>query len=111
MVVISSTGCQGSTGDATRALHPNSVGGNFAIAKIDYFTYSTTGNGTDLRSSKRANNAGCSDATRSVYAAGGSTANTIQYVTTQTIGNATDFGDLTIRPILALQDVQMPQRV
>tara|TARA_R100000231_G_scaffold73822_1_gene57816 strand:+ start:64 stop:1218 length:1155 start_codon:yes stop_codon:yes gene_type:complete len=96
---IPSTGCQGSTGDATRALHPNSVGGGSAIAKIDYFTYSTTGNGTDFGDLvSYANNAGCSDATRSVYAAGGSTANTIQYVTTQTPGNATDFGDLTYSP-------------
>ena len=94
-----STGCQGSTGDATRALHPNSVGGGSAIAKIDYFTYSTTGNGTDFGDLvSYANNAGCSDATRSVYAAGGSTANTIQYVTTQTPGNASDFGDLTYSP-------------
>lgn len=94
-----STGCQGSTGDATRALHPNSVGGGSAIAKIDYFTYDSAGNGTDFGDLvSYANNAGCSDATRSVYSAGGSTTNTMQYVTTQSTGNATDFGDLTYSP-------------
>ena len=93
------TGCQGSTGDATRALHPNSVGGGSAIAKIDYFTYASAGNGTDFGDLvSYANNAGCSDATRSVYSAGGSTTNTMQYVTTQTAANATDFGDLAYSP-------------
>lgn len=93
------TGCQGTTGDATRALHPNSVGGGSAIAKIDYFTYASAGNGTDFGDLvSYANNAGCSDATRSVYSGGGSTTNTIQYVTTQTTGNSTDFGDLNYSP-------------
>jgi len=93
------TGCQGTTGDATRALHPNSVGGGSAIAKIDYFTYDSAGNGTDFGDLvSYANNAGCSDATRSVYSGGGSTTNTIQYVTTQTTGNSTDFGDLNYSP-------------
>ena len=42
-----------------------------ALLSIDYFTYSTTGNGTDFGDLvSYANNAGCSDATRSVYAAG-----------------------------------------
>jgi hypothetical protein len=43
--------------------------------------------------------AGCSDDTRSVFGGGlvsGVTYNIIEYVTTSTAGNVTDFGDLTV---------------
>ena len=88
------------TSDKTRGLiaggHPshNDV--------IDFFTISSTGDATDfgnLTSSRWLMSGGVSSGTRSVFA-GGSTVggsnpvtNVIDYVTTQSLGNAVDFGD------------------
>ena len=79
----------------------NSVG-NY-VNTIDYVTVATPGNATDFgdlilvtftpSNTSRSGVAVCSDATRTV-GAGGSTMNGIQYITTDTTGNATDFGDL-----------------
>ena len=96
------TGHGGSAGDATRAVVAGGIGASYSDT-IEYFTYSTTGNATDfgdlLYAANR--NAAVSDATRSVFmGAASSTYHTpananMEYITTQTTGNGTDFGDLS----------------
>ena len=88
------------TSDKTRGLiaggHPshNDV--------IDFFTIATTGDATDfgnLTQNKWLMGGGVSSPTRSVFAggavlvSGNPSVNTIEYVTTQSLGNAVDFGD------------------
>jgi len=73
---------------------------------IRYITIATTGNATDFGDLTVARTRGvaCSSSTRGIFAGGfifpvgspvGSTVNVIDYVTIATIGNATDFGDLS----------------
>jgi len=89
-------GTQGSTGDATRAVHALSLEGNDAT--VDYFTYASAGNATDFGDLTRngANVGGCADATRAVFSGAANATNdeVIDYLTVQSTGNATDFGDL-----------------
>lgn len=95
-----STQSGGMTGDTTRGLY---CGGN-ASNVIDYFNMSSAGNATDFGnlSSSRSAQAATSDGTIAIIAGGytssGLTAhtNTIDKVTIQTTGNATDHGDLTV---------------
>jgi len=71
---------------------------------IDYVTIASAGNATDfgdLTSARRCSNSGAGSSTRALFS-GGTTpgtsdyVNTIDYVTTGSTGNATDFGDLTV---------------
>ena len=70
---------------------------------IDYVTISTVGNATDFGdlTVARRNGASANSSTRTVFAGGRSTpspsvdSNVMDYITTATTGNATDFGDLT----------------
>jgi len=81
------------------------VGGRDADTDtMEYITISTTGDVTDfgnLTTTMRFTR-GCSDGARGVIGAGqagypgGSTVNTIEYITMATTGNATDFGDETV---------------
>ena len=97
----------GAAGNTTRGIFAG--GGVFVNSNvIDYITIATTGNATDfgdLITSQYGigNVAGLNNATRAVFA-GGKDDNTrqdgIQYITMDTTGNATDFGDLT-----SVQDV------
>ena len=90
------------TSDKTRGLiaggHPshNDV--------IDFFTIASTGDATDfgnLTQNKWLMGGGVSSGTRSVFAggsvvtSGNPSVNTLEYVTTQSLGNAVDFGDNT----------------
>ncbi len=78
--------------------------GNTYINVMQYITISTTGNSTDfgdLTIARRSLGA-CSSATRGVFAGGRAAApptfnyvNTIDYITIASVGDATDFGDLT----------------
>ena len=90
------------TSDSTRGLlgggHPNSNGSD----TIQFFTIASTGNATDfgnLTSTRWLMGGGCSSSTRSIFTAGSSLGgsnpaiNTLDYVTTQSLGNAVDFGD------------------
>jgi len=90
------------TSDSTRGLlgggHPNSNGSD----TIQFFTIASTGNATDfgnLTSTRWLMGGGCSNSTRSIFTAGSSLGgsnpaiNTLDYVTTQSLGNAVDFGD------------------
>ena len=71
---------------------------------IDFFTIASTGDATDfgnLTSSRWLMGGGVSSGTRSVFAggsivtSGNPNTNTLDYVTTQSLGNAVDFGDNT----------------
>ena len=73
------------------------------VNTMDYITIASTGNATDFGDTLEVTDAraasGCS-ATRGVFMGGrlqpsGTTVNTIQYITIATLGNSTDFGDLT----------------
>ena len=90
------------TSDRTRGLlaggHPNSNGSD----TIQFFTIASTGNATDfgnLTSARWLMGGGCSNTTRSIFTAGSTlgggnpAVNTLDYVTTQSLGNAVDFGD------------------
>ena len=66
---------------------------------VDYFTFSSTGNGTnwgDLDADRSAMG-GCSSATRGIFAGGytPSSCNIIELVTIASTGSANDFGDLS----------------
>lgn len=71
---------------------------------MQYITIASTGNATDFGDLLSADTnlywtsqAGCSNGTRGLFGGGGSynSTNIIQYITIDTTGNATDFGDLT----------------
>lgn len=96
----------GGCGDSTRGM----VHGGYAPQSgqspqniIEYITIASTGNMTDFGdiTAARSLNGGGSNATRSIVNQGGrfnglaSTANNIEYVTTASTGNASDFGDLS----------------
>ena len=97
------TGAYGATtSDSTRGLlaggHPNSNGSD----TIQFFTIASRGNATDfgnLTSARWLMGGGCSNSTRSIFTAGSTltsgnpAVNTLDYVTTQSLGNAVDFGD------------------
>ena len=71
---------------------------------MQYITIDTTGNATDFGDLLSADTntywvrqTGCSNGTRGLFGGGGlfNSTNIIQYITIDTTGNATDFGDLT----------------
>ena len=97
------SGNQGS-GDLTRGLFLGGIASSTSLY-IDYFTYASPSNATDFGDLLFMIGRGmaCSDATRVVQMGGSSSGGSqphspsyknIQYVTTQTTGNASDFGDL-----------------
>ena len=98
-----SKGLLAACSDSTRGLF---AGGSDASSvrtdTIDYITIQTAGNAADFGDLSQTNNrnSACANATRGVIGGGftvtGSVSrvNTIEYVTIQTPGNATDFGDL-----------------
>ena len=91
-------------GSKTRGLFGGGITtGDSYLREIDYITIATTGNASDfgdLSTTIRYYPAGADDtSTRGVWAGGENPSNTntnvIDYVTIDTTGNATDFGDLT----------------
>ena len=99
----------GCGGDATRTVcgggwgTPSGAPNNRTEQEvIDYITTGTTGNATNFGdlSYYRKYISATSDATRTIFAGGSETSGTtslvnkMEYVTTQTTGNVTDFGDL-----------------
>ena len=89
-----------SASDATRFV----VTGGISITNtMEYFTYSSAGNYTDFgnlsANSKQGSNGQVGNATRGVIHLGANSSNTVlntlEYITVQTTGNTTDFGDLT----------------
>ena len=116
-ITIGSTGNSTDFGDPTQGRRSTATGGsgtrgilsggdNGSGTKynvIDYITIASTGNASDFGDLAAAinNHAGAGGTTRSVFF-GGSIAtsdpnnvNTIQYITTASTGNATDFGDVS----------------
>jgi len=109
---ITSTGNASDFGDLTTGRHaatPASNGtrgviasGYESIASIDYITIASTGNATDFGdiTQGRHNAGGCCDGVRGVFAGGATSpsptaqSNTIDYITMDTTGDASDFGDL-----------------
>tara|TARA_R110000822_G_scaffold72992_3_gene175457 strand:+ start:2890 stop:3921 length:1032 start_codon:yes stop_codon:yes gene_type:complete len=98
---------QGSLGSNTRAL----FGGGFQITPafvnvIEYATFLTTGNATDFGDLTIARYylTALSNSTRGIWAGGYTSGgyavgnqNVIDYVTISTLGNATDFGDISVK--------------
>ena len=93
-------------GDLTRCLIAlGATGGSpDGSNNIDYFTYASAGNATDFGDlqSIKMDGGGCSDQTRSLFGGGwkfegGNQPATVEidYVATQTTGNASGFGDLS----------------
>ena len=95
-------------GDTTRAVfssgwNSNNSSGSRAVNTIDYITIGTTGNATDFGDLNVATseNGSASNATRVCMCngyydhSGAGRTDRIDYVTTQTTGNATDFGNMT----------------
>jgi len=98
----------GSTSNATRGIWAGGTN-NTPLTDtvqnvIDYITISSTGNAVDFGDLTIARDGpqGCSSSTRGIFAGGISNpspltnVNVIDYITISTLGNATDFGDLTI---------------
>jgi len=94
---------QGACSNGTRGV----FGGGYANYQnsMDYITIATTGDALDFGdlTQGREHLAGASNGARGVFAGGSTTTsqysrqNTIDYITIATTGNATDFGDLTVR--------------
>jgi|TARA_Y100000033_G_scaffold42030_1_gene42845 hypothetical protein len=89
--------------DGSRGLFAGNGNGSSITNEIQYITIDTTGNATNFGTLTTTwrdfyGFQKVSDATRTVFGGGLSTGgsnNTIDYVTTGTTGNATDFGDMT----------------
>jgi hypothetical protein len=90
----------GAAEDATRGLIAGGhITGSYYRSEIDYITMATTGNATQSGSlsQSRTQADGAGDGTYACFAGGytGSGVNTIDRVTVQSLGSASDFGDLT----------------
>jgi hypothetical protein len=121
-VTIATTGNATSFGNLTLALNRGgacasttrgvfgfgfNAGTTSNVNVMEYITIATTGNATDfgdLLGPNRNGIAGCSNSTRGVFgggddslAGGSGSSNVIQYITIASTGNATDFGDLTVK--------------
>lgn len=91
----------GAAEDATRGLIAGGhVTGSYYRSDVDYITMATTGNATQSGnlSVGRTTADGAGDGTYACFAGGytGSSSNTIDRLTVQSLGTASDFGDLTI---------------
>jgi hypothetical protein len=95
----------GACGSATRGVWAGGAPSGVTNV-IDYVTFATIGNATDFGdlTLSRFGLAGANSSTRGVFAGGGAPDggggyfkyNNIDYITIASVGNATDFGDLTV---------------
>ena len=85
----------GGCGSATRGI----FGSGTPTTNIDYITIASAGNGITFGTCSQSGGAGaCSSSTRALFGGGYSgTANAIEFIEIQTLGNAVDFGDLMTR--------------
>ena len=87
---------QGSMTDATRMVMVGGIGGRGTT--MDYYTFATQGNAVTFGTAQDSKDASAnSSATRGFHVGGdrsGPVSDTIESVIIQTVGNATDFGDL-----------------
>jgi hypothetical protein len=94
----------GTVSSAIRGLYAGGDNNSGVTNTIQYVTFSTSGNAADFGDATlpRYSLAGASNSTRGIMAGGFTTTpssintNVIDFVTIATIGNATDFGDLTV---------------
>ena len=114
MITIASRGNSTKFGDLTQARKGfagfgNSVRGAFAggeahgspgtVVTMDYITIASEGNAIefgDTRSSRYVINAGVSNSTRGVWSGGNTALNLIEFINFNTLGDALDFGDLSV---------------
>lgn len=100
--LIAVTQFMGGTDNSSRGLFAGGYDSNYAN-RIDYITIASTGNAADFGDMTTPRNPpySCNDLVRSIFAGGqgsggsSTTQNSIEYVTTATLGNGTDFGDMT----------------
>jgi len=85
----------GGCGSATRGI----FGAGTPTTNIDYITIASAGNGITFGTCNQNGGAGaCSSSTRALFGGGyGGTANAIEFIEIQTLGNAVDFGDIMTR--------------
>ena len=101
---FTNTAAAGTVSSAIRGLYAGGDNNSGVTNTIQYITFSTLGNAADFGdlTLPRYSLAGVSNSTRGIMAGGFTTTpssintNVIDYVTIATIGNATDFGDLTL---------------
>ena len=103
--LTSAKGITATFGSSTRGIISGGEGPVSALNVIDFITISTTGNAADFGDLTlvRQGSAGCSNSTRGIIAGGYSypstpsvTYNVIDYISITVLGNAIDFGDLTV---------------
>ena len=85
----------GGWGSSTRGI----FGAGTPTTNIDYITIASAGNGITFGTCNQNGGAGaCSSSTRALFGGGyGGTANAIEFIEIQTLGNAVDFGDIITR--------------
>ena len=69
------------------------------VVTMDYITIASEGNAIefgDTRSSRYVINAGVSNSTRGVWSGGNTALNLIEFINFNTLGDALDFGDLSV---------------
>ena len=106
----------GATASATRAVFGGGRLNPSYYNKIDTVEIATTGNATDFGdiTEARSNTEGCGNQTRGIFGPGFSptptnrSVNTIDFVTIATLGNAQDFGDVTV--VLRMGALSSPTR-
>jgi hypothetical protein len=94
----------GAVGSTTRGVMSTGQFGNI-LNTLEFVTFATTGNAADFgdMTSALVGVSGCGSSTRGLFGMGsptgssGAEVNTIQYITIASTGNATTFGELTIR--------------
>ena len=104
------------TASATRAVYGGGRNHPSYYNKIDTVEIATTGNATDFGdiTEARSNLEGCGNQTRGIFGPGFSqtptnrSVNTIDFVTIATLGNAQDFGDVTV--VLRMGALSSPTR-
>ena len=101
---FTNTAAAGTVSSSIRGLYAGGDNNSGVTNTIQYITFSTSGNAADFGDTTlpRYALAGASNSTRGIMAGGFTTTpssintNVIDFVTIATIGNATDFGDLTV---------------
>ena len=100
--LIAATQFMGGTDNSSRGLFAGGYDTGYAN-RIDYITIASTGNAADFgdMTTYRHPPYACNDTVRSIFSGGqgsgggSGTQDSIEYVTTATLGNGTDFGDMT----------------
>jgi len=104
LTVASSAGQTGIVGTTTRGISAIGINSSYTVLNtIDFVTIASTGNSRDFgdRTNSVIHASGCASSTRGVFMGGNTdgtaddNVNVIDYITMLSMGNATDFGDLS----------------